>query len=134
LAPLEPTAGEEAFQGDLNDPELVASAVAGASGVVHLACVHGFDLTFEQSLDVNYRALLALLQASVTAGVEHFVYTSSLHAVGQQPLKGFAGDHAPLSPDAFYGLSKVFGEAACALYTRRSNLRTLIIRVGNADP
>ncbi len=134
MAPLEAAEGEEALQGDLNDPALLPAALQGVSGVLHLACVHGFDLTFEASLDVNYRALLAILQASVTAGVERFVYTSSLHAVGQQPLSTFVGDEAELSPDAFYGLSKAFGEAACALYTRRNNLRTLVIRVGNADP
>lgn len=134
IAPLETAPGEAALTGDMNDPTILQAGLRGVCGVLHLACVHGFDLTFEASLDVNYRALLAVLQQSVAAGVERFVYTSSLHVVGQHPLTGFAGDNAALSPDAFYGLSKVFGEAACALYTRRSELRTLIIRMGNADP
>jgi len=134
MLPLEAEGLDEVLQGDLNDSELVQRAVSGVHGVLHLACVHGFELTFEGGLDVNYRALLHVLQASAAAGVQRFVYTSSLHAVGQHELAGFPGDDAPLAPDAFYGLGKVFGEAACALYTRRSALRTLVIRVGNADP
>jgi uronate dehydrogenase len=125
---------ESVIHGDLVDASVLAEALDGVYGVLHLACVHGYGITFEETLDVNYRSMLALLEGSVRAGVQRFVYTSSHHVLGQHPIAGFAGDHSPLAPDGFYGLSKAFGEAACALYTQRSALRTLVIRVGNADP
>jgi uronate dehydrogenase len=37
-------------------------------------------------------------------------------------------------PDSFYGLSKAFGEAACAMYAYRFGISTLVLRIGNADP
>jgi uronate dehydrogenase len=134
LVPIDDlVAGEEAAQGDLNDPAFLTSALQGAHGVVHLACVHGYGADFERTLDANYRATLALLDAAVRERIDRVVYTSSHHVQGMHRREGFAGDDAPLAPDGFYGLSKAFGEAACALYARRFGLRTLVIRVGNAD-
>jgi uronate dehydrogenase len=130
----DPEAGEEVAVGDLNDGAFLREQLRGVDGVLHLACVHGYEATFEETLDSNYRATLAVLAASVEHGVERFVYTSSHHVLGLQPSHGFAGDEAPLAPDGFYGLSKAFGEAACALYARRFGMPTLVIRVGNADP
>ncbi|MBW6455036.1 MAG: NAD-dependent epimerase/dehydratase family protein, partial [Trueperaceae bacterium] len=61
-------------------------------------------------------------------------YASSHHVYGLHRRAGF--DHAsqPLAPDAFYGLGKAFGELACSLYAHRYGLRTLVVRIGNADP
>lgn len=133
-APLE-TEGDETFlAGDLTDPAFCTALVAGAEGVLHLAGAVGPDLDFEGTLDSNYRAVLNLLEACHRQGVERFLFASSHHAVGlhkaDRPLDAAA---AP-APDGYYGLSKIFGEAACAMYARRYGLRVLNIRIGNADP
>ncbi len=126
--------GEEMVVGDLNDARDVRAAVAGVDAVLHLACVHGLGLTFEASLDANYRALAALLEATRQAGVTRFVYASSHHVFGLHRRDGFDPGVAALAPDAYYGLSKAFGELACSMYAHRYGLRTLIVRIGNADP
>ncbi|CAN5738180.1 NAD(P)-dependent oxidoreductase [soil metagenome] len=131
---LDVTAGEVARQGDLLDAPFLDASMNGVDAVVHLACVHAYDIPFEGTLDANYRTLLHVLDASVRHGVRRFVYTSSHHVHGLHPRSGFSGDEASLAPDGFYALSKAFGEAACALYAHRFDLPTLVIRVGNADP
>jgi uronate dehydrogenase len=134
LSPLAATAAdEEIIQGDLADPAVAARAVAGVAAVVHLAGLVAPAVSFEDTLSPNYRAVLALLEACRHGGVPRFVFASSHHIVGLHAAGALAAD-APLAPDGFYGLSKAFGEAACALYARRFGLRTWTIRIGNADP
>lgn len=135
VPPAEPaTAREEVVLGDLASVADVREAMRGVDGVLHLACVHGLGLTFEDSLDANYRAVLVLLQESLSAGVERFVYASSHHVLGAYPQSGFAAAGQDVAPDAFYGLGKAFGEAACAMYARRFGLPLFTVRIGNADP
>ncbi|MBI5690191.1 MAG: NAD(P)-dependent oxidoreductase [Verrucomicrobia bacterium] len=134
LAPLAATANhDEVLQGDLADPSVAARAVQGVDGVVHLAGLVAPDVTFEDTLGPNYRALLALLEACRHGGVPRFVFASSHHVLGLH-APGLLAEEAVVAPDGFYGLSKAFGEAACQLYARRFGIRTTILRIGNADP
>ena len=134
LAPLGPMApDEEILQGDLADSAVAAEAVAGVAAVVHLAGLVAPAVSFEDTLSPNYRAVLALLESCRHGGVPRFVFASSHHIVGLH-APGPLGADAPIAPDGFYGLSKAFGEAACAMYARRFGLRAMIIRIGNADP
>ncbi len=134
VAPPDLQAGETVVVGDLADRAHVREALRGVDAVVHLACVHGVDLTFEPGLDANYRAAVHLLDEARRAGIARFVYASSHHVHGAHPRDGFAGDGAAFAPDAYYGLGKAFGELACALHATRFGLRTLVVRIGNADP
>ncbi len=127
-------ANETVVVGDLVDRELVRDALRGVDAVIHLAAVHGLDLAFDASVDANFRAVVHLLEEAQRADVARFVYASSHHVHGAQRRAGFAGDAAALAPDAYYGLGKAFGEVACALYAARFGLRTLVVRIGNADP
>ena len=134
VMPLVVTADDdEIVQGDLADPALAARAVEGVAAVVHLAGLVAPDVSFEDTLAPNYRAVLNLLEACRHGGVRRFVFASSHHIVGLH-APGIVANGAPMAPDGFYGLSKAFGEAACAMYARRFGIRTLIIRIGNADP
>jgi len=128
------TSAEEGIVGDLRDPVTLQQAVQGIDGILHLACVHGTELDFEDTLDVNYRATLALLEAARQAAVGRFIFASSHHVVGQYRADDLPGDDASPAPDSYYGLSKAFGEAACAMYAQRYGIGTLSIRIGNADP
>jgi uronate dehydrogenase len=134
LAPIQAGAeSNEILQGDLAEPTLAFRAVDGVDGVVHLAGLVASEVSFEETLAPNYRAVLNLLEACRQAGVRRFVFASSHHILGLHAL-GRVADDAPVAPDGFYGLSKAFGEAACALYARRFGIRTLIIRIGNVFP
>ncbi|ANN61901.1 hypothetical protein A9174_33770 (plasmid) [Mesorhizobium loti NZP2037] len=119
--------------GDLSAPGFAAEASRGVDAVVHLAGRVGPGVSFEETLDANYRAVLALLEACRQHGIGRFVFASSHHAIGMLPASGPYDVDAAAVPDGFYGLSKIFGEAACAMYARRFNIKTLCIRIGNAD-
>jgi uronate dehydrogenase len=121
--------GEEFVQGDLADPVFARSVVAGVDGVVHLAGLVAVDVSFEETLAPNYRAVLALLEACRAEKVGRFVFASTHHVLGLHPLGPVAPD-AALAPDGFYSLAKVFGEAACAMYAHRFGLACLAIRIG----
>lgn len=134
LGQVEPmAAGDEIVTGDLADPAVALRAVEGVQAVVHLAGLVAPAVSFEDTLAPNYRAVLNLLEACRQRGVGRFVFASSHHIVGQLAPADVA-EGTPLAPDGFYGLSKAFGEAACALYARRFGLRTWTVRIGNADP
>ena len=125
--------GEEFVQGDLADPGFARTVVTGVDGVVHLAGLVGADVSFEETLSPNYRAMLALLEACRTEKIGRFVFASTHHVLGLHPLGPVAPD-AALAPDGFYSLGKVFGEAACAMYARRFGLGCLVIRIGYVGP
>ncbi|EJM03043.1 NAD dependent epimerase/dehydratase family protein [Pseudomonas sp. GM102] len=124
--------GETRFVADLSNQASVLEACEGVDAVIHLACAHSLDISFEATLDANYRGTLHLLDACQRSGIERFVFASSHHVLGQHLTEDFAGDEAPIAPDGFYALSKVFGEGAVALYAYRTGLRALNIRIGSA--
>ncbi len=126
--------GDEVLQGDLSDPDFARCATRGVNGVVHLAALVASRVSFEDTLEGNYRALLAVLEACRLQGIDRFVFASSHHIVGLHPSGRIYDEGAIPAPDGFYGLSKAFGEAACALYAMRFGIRTLVVRIGNADP
>ncbi|MEJ8825938.1 NAD(P)-dependent oxidoreductase [Variovorax humicola] len=126
--------GEEVMAGDLCDPVFAERAVAGVDAVLHLACVHGPAASFDSMLGPNYRATLQLLEASRCHGVQRFVFASSHHVLGQYRADAAeVFDDLPPAPDSYYGMSKVFGEAACASYALRGGPAAFVIRIGNAD-
>jgi uronate dehydrogenase len=127
-------ANETALVGDLTDPTFVRQACEGVDAVLHLACAHGTDIQFQATVEPNYHATLYLLEAAQRAGARRFVFASSHHVLGQYPTQAAEQfDDHPVAPDSYYALSKVFGEAACATFSQRSELATFIVRIGNAD-
>lgn len=86
----------ETVVADLENPDALAGALAGVTDVVHVGgvTVAANPATFER---VNTAGTLALAAAAGRAGVERFVFVSSLAARGPDGAEG------PVSP---YGRSK----------------------------
>ncbi|PPC78883.1 NAD(P)-dependent oxidoreductase [Pokkaliibacter plantistimulans] len=127
--------GETALLGNLTDPALVQQAVEGVDGIVHLACAHGPQISFQRTVEPNYHATLYLLEAAQRCGVQRFVFTSSHHVLGQYRSDSAEFfDDMPVAPDSYYAMSKVFGEGACTAFAERYGMATFVIRIGNADP
>lgn len=129
--------GERGVQGDLADFDSVRAALNGVDGVLHLACRHGLELRFDESVQANFRGTMTLLDAVRDAGIKRYVYASSHHVLGTHGSLGLTPENASalsLAPDAVYGLGKAFGELASRMYAERYGMKTMIIRIGNADP
>lgn len=132
----DPQPGESVVVGDLADYGSVHSVVQGVDAVLHLACVHGLELRFEDSLPANFAGTMNVLEAMRAAAVTRHVYASSHHVLGAHPSAGLTPEEAvnlELAPDAVYGLGKAFGELASRMYARRYKIKTMLIRIGNAD-
>lgn len=127
--------GFEVVVGDIADPDIVARAVEGVDAILHLAAVHGVNIQFEETLDVNYLGLVALMEAAVRHKVRHVIYASSNHGWGFWPRNATPlAETAPPRPDGWYGVSKIFGEAVMAYYGDAYGLATTSLRIGNCGP
>ncbi len=120
------------FLGSIEDPELVARAVEGTDAIVHLACRYADDVSFEETLDVNYRGTITLMDAAVAAGVRNVIFASSNHGWGFHPRSAAPlADSAPPRPDGWYGISKIWGEAVMAYYADAHGLVATSLRIGS---
>lgn len=134
-SPIETIADNETvIQGSINDPEIVARALDGIDAVVHLACSYGLDIAFEDTLETNYRGFVRLVEAFIAAGGKSFVFASTHHGWGLYP-RGAAPLPltAPAKPDGWYGVSKVFGEAALGYLAHAHGFSATSLRIGNAN-
>jgi hypothetical protein len=106
---------------DVNDYDAIRPAFDGQDAVVHLAACPTTDGTWDQVRESNLIGAHNVLEAAADAGVEQFVFASSIHAAGM-----YEEDNAPdlyeldfdltvthedpERPDSYYGASKAFGE------------------------
>lgn len=117
----------ETIVADITDFEAMESAVEGFDAVIHLAAAKGIDSPWDEVHQPNFVGTYNVLEAAARAGVEKFIYASSIHAVGlyenmyapelYDPDFDLMLDHTtPTLPDSFYGLSKVFSENMGRMY------------------
>lgn len=124
--------GEEFIRGSIADAAVVAEAVSGVNGVVHLAgCTT--DASMPEQIEGNIVGATNIFEAARLSGVERVVFASSHHVVGYYPRRRRIGTNVLLRPDSRYGLTKAFGEQLGALYADKYGLRCLAIRIGFAN-
>lgn len=115
----------ETVTGDvLDEPDALAEAMEGCEWVFHVAAVADYwrqerDLLYH----VNVDGTRHVLQAAQRAGVERFVHTSSLAALGLPEKEGQLLDETHsfnLPPDSFpYGHSKALAEEEVRMATEQ---------------
>ena len=123
-------ATDEVVTGDLLDPAVATAAVQGIDCVVHLAGIPKED-GWEQILPNNIVATLGLFEAARAAGVRRYVFASSNHAIGFHEATRELGIDEPVRPDSRYGVSKVFGEAMCRMFTDKYAVDACCLRIGS---
>jgi nucleoside-diphosphate-sugar epimerase len=69
-------------QGDVRDPKALEAAFAGADVVVHLAFLITGNASRETTRAINVGGTLNVFRAAAAAGVQRFVYASSVAAYG----------------------------------------------------
>jgi len=93
----------EPVRGDLRDPESLARAVAGCGVVYHIAA--DYRLWTRQPAEMfrsNVDGTRAMLDAAQRAGVERFVYTSTVGCIGIPP-GGIGDEQIPATLDQMQG-------------------------------
>jgi nucleoside-diphosphate-sugar epimerase len=129
--------------GSVADRALVARAVEGVDAVLHTATLHKPHVgshARSEFVDTNVTGTLALLEASVAAGVGRFVFTSTTSAFGRAltpppgaPAAWVTEDVAPV-PRNIYGATKTAAEDLCELVHRDHGLPIVILRTSRFFP
>lgn len=98
--------------GDIQQSDILDSALAGADGVYHLAALwllqcHEYP---RSAFDVNVRGTFNVLEACIRKKVKRLVYSSSASVYGDAVQEPMTEDH-PFNNQNFYGATKICGEA-----------------------
>lgn len=125
--------GEEIVTADLRDYPAVEAAMAGVDAVVHLGAIPG-EAPFAEICAHNILGTYNVFEAARLQGVRRVVYASSNHATGFYRESDRIGPDAPVRPDTYYGVSKVFGEALARMYTDKFGLQVACLRIGSFRP
>jgi len=101
--------------------------------VYHLGALVNLTRDFKigvTCIDVNIKGTFHILEASVIAGVKHFVFfsTQEVYGEGKTPYK----EDQNLQPPSPYAVSKLAGESFCAIYKALHNLDYTILRLSTA--
>jgi len=117
----------ESVVADVTDLDSLRGHFEGHDAVIHLAAAVDLSGSWETILQANVVGTYNVLQAAAEAEVEDVILASSIHTVGMYEIElapeiydpdyDLSVSHEdPVRPDSFYGLSKVFGEAAARLF------------------
>lgn len=122
----------QVHEADIRDLEAMRTLIRGADVVFHLAvaCVRSSLNSPLDSHAVNASGTLNVCQASLEAGVERFLYTSSTEVYGnarQIPMDETHGFY----PTNIYGASKLAGEYYTLAYHQVYGLPASVVRLFN---
>ena len=127
-------------QANLLEDDAVRRALAGVSGVVHLAGYKYAGVSVDRPLHTytqNVTAMVTLLDAMAAEGVENLVFSSSAGVYGT-PEDELVTEQTATGPQSPYGETKLVGEWLLADQAKAAPLNHTSLRyfnvVGSADP
>jgi nucleoside-diphosphate-sugar epimerase len=125
--------GAEVRRGDVADPVAIRKATEGMDVVFHLGALGSVARSIDNPLGsdrANTHGTLAVLSASVDAGVRRVVFASSSSVYGgarERPTP----ETAPLCPRSPYAVTKLTGEHYCRVFSEVHGLETVALRFFN---
>jgi nucleoside-diphosphate-sugar epimerase len=126
--PFGTEADDEFVLGDIQDFELLKSACAGVSALVHLAAISDEDDFHSRLLPVNVAGVYNAFEAARQAGVRKVIFASTgqtIYNYGEVPLT----TDMPVRPCSVYACTKIFGEALARHYSERHGLSMICLRI-----
>lgn len=123
----------EFIRGNICDAELVASAVAGAQCVIHLAAQVSVQKSLQDpvfSSAINVQGFLNVLEAVRINKVPRFIYASSAAVYGQ-PVELPLSEESAVAPISPYGLEKLINENYANLYSSTYGISCMGFRFFN---
>lgn len=121
------------FKQDVNDTGALASIMAGAAFVFHLAALPRVQYSIERPIETNRANVdgtVSTLNAARDAGVKRLIYAASSSAYGDQAIMPLVED-LPANPKSPYGLQKYIGELYCRVFSEVYGLPTVCLRYFN---
>ena len=128
--------GVRCEQADLTDAEAAARVADGAEAIVHLAAIPSpIGREPEDVFANNMISTFNVVEAAIRQGARKVIYSSSGSALGfafrfRQMVPDYMpiDEEHPLRPQDAYGLSKWLGEEILEAATRRTGIRTIVLR------
>jgi len=124
--------GVEPVSGDLIDPASLERACAGIETVFHLAGFAHAEVAHSPEFAARHWAINAegsfhLLDAAVAAGVQRFIFLSSVKAVGD-PGSHSVDEHWHAPPESPYGQAKRAAEERVLAVGRTTAMHVVVLR------
>jgi nucleoside-diphosphate-sugar epimerase len=129
--------------GSVADRACARRALQGVATVYHVATLHKPHVAThsrQDFVDTNISGTLNLLEESVAAGVERFVFTSTTSVFGDAlvpppgaPAAWITEEVAPVAKN-IYGVTKAAAEDLCQLFHRRFALPVIVLRTSRFFP
>ncbi len=132
VPPAELAANESYVKADLTRLDDAVAALTGMDGVIHLAGIPS-EKALADMVQVNVIGTSNVYEAATLTKVPRVVLGSSNHAIGFYPRDVVVGPNDPMRPDSIYGLTKCWGELVAGVYYDKHGVRSLIVRIGNAQ-
>jgi UDP-glucose 4-epimerase len=131
---LAPIAGDvELVVADVRHPDRLRQEMRDCEVVFHQAAIVSVPYSVEhpqETLDVNLRGTLNVLEAARSAGVRRVVMASSAAVYGEDPELPKRESMLP-SPISPYGFEKLGGEHYMSIWTKLFGLETVALRYFN---
>lgn len=123
----------ELVEGDIRDIPLVKRTIAGADAVFHLAALRITRCAAEPrvALEVLVDGTFNIIEASVEAGVEKLIASSTASVYGLAEEFPTTERHHPYNNDTFYGASKAFNEGMLRSFKAMHDLDYVALRYFN---
>lgn len=126
---LDNHANLQCIQGDIRNQELLSKSLAEHDAVIHLACVSNdpsFELDPGLGKSINLDSFRPLIEASLEAGVQRFIYASSSSVYGIKDVKD-VDETMTLEPLTDYSRFKAECESILTEY-QSDEFTTVIVR------
>ncbi|MCC8021993.1 MAG: NAD-dependent epimerase/dehydratase family protein [Akkermansia sp.] len=121
------------IEGSITDKPLVAEAVKGVDYIFHMAALVSVPESMskiEETIEINCRGLLNVLEAASAAGVGKLVLASSAAVYGDNPAVPKVETMYP-EPKSPYAITKLDGEYYLNMFRITGRLNTAAVRFFN---
>ncbi len=125
--------GVKLLEGDIRDKSLVEKVVAGADYVFNLAALVSVPESIEkpeETIEINVKGLINILEAAKEHGVKKVVHSSSAAIYGDDPRLPKRTDMLPV-PKTPYGITKLDGEYWCNFFSDEFGVGAVSLRYFN---